>query len=172
MSKKASDITLQEITRCIETLDLAIKGFKEFLGDKTSSGPANYDDARKYLEEGKAFYEEARDEFRKLLGPLPMDVSPSFKDWKGSFLKRIGILMENKELFALKSELQHDEFLLRFLTQEEIGVLFISHYESQKQGKRRLSNIKARIILDEAEKLINEAEELEKISKEKMYQHR
>jgi hypothetical protein len=162
--------TYVNIEQCIRSLYLAIKYFQKFLGDKTSSDSTTYDQACKFFEESKSFHQEALKEISELMGELPSDVSPGFKKWKESFLKETGILSEGKEYEELKSELQKDDFLLGLLTPEDIDVFFAKHYESQKTGKRKLSNIKARIVLDKITNLMNEAESLGLRSKEKLYQ--
>ena len=158
------------IDQCIKSLYLAIKTFQKFLGDKTSSDPTAYNQACKYFEESKSFHQEALKEISELMGAIPPDVSPGFKKWKESFLKETGILSEGKEYEELKSEFQSDEFLLGFLTPEEIATFFSKHYESQKTGKRKLSNIKARMVLDKISSLMHEAETMHIRSKEKLYQ--
>jgi hypothetical protein len=170
MDEKEKNRTFSKIARCIEALNLAIERFKFFLSARTSSYSIILYQGHKYLEEGKNFYQEALYEIRKLLGPLPMYATLGFRKWKESYLKRIGIITESKEFEALRSELQNDEFLLSFLTPEEIDVLFMNHYEFQKEGKRNLSNIKGRIILNEIENLMTEAETLHMKSNEELYQ--
>jgi hypothetical protein len=170
--EKGKNGVFQKIEKCINSFNLAVKVFQNFLGDKSLSDPMTYYEARKYFEEGKNFYHEALSEISKLIGSLPMDTSPGFKKWRESFIKGIGITSESKEFEALKLELQNDEFLVRFLTSEEIDALLMKHFESQQAGKRKLSNIKARIILDEIINLMTEAETLYIKSKEKLYQLR
>lgn len=111
-------------------------------------------------------------EIGELFGFSPVDASPGFKKWKENFLKGTGIISEGKEFEALKKELQNDGFLNRFLTPEEIDDLLRKHYESQQTGKRKLANIKARIILDKTQNLVAEAETLDMKAKEKLYQLR
>ena len=103
---------------------------------------------------------------------LPKEATPGFKKWKESHLKRLGIISESKKFEALKLELRNDDFSLKFLTPEEIDVGLKEHYESQQVGRRKLSNIKARIILNKIENLIIEAEALYTKSKERLYQMR
>lgn len=157
---------------CIETLNLSINSFQEFLNDEEPSAQTTYYMALKFLENGKNYYQEALNEIRDLLGPLPTDATHNFREWKESYIKKMNIKVEAKELNALKSELQNDEFLLKLLTTEEIDVLLTEHYESQQIGRRKLSNIKARIILSKIENLITEAEALCTKSKDKLYQLR
>ncbi len=164
--------TFVNMEECIKALNLAVAAFQQFLGDKASSDSISYYQAHKHLEEGKAFYREALSEVNKLIGSLPSDASPGFLKWKETFLKGTGILSESKEFETLKSELHNDAFLQRFLTPGEIDALLMKHYESQQTGKRKLANIKARIILDKMLNLMDEADTLDIKAKEKLYQLR
>lgn len=158
--------------KCIKDLNLAIKVFQDFLGDRTSGNPSDYYTAQKYLEESRLFYKEALKEISTLIGPLPDNASPGFRKWRESYLKGTGIISESEELEALKSELHNDRFLNKILATEEIDALLMKHYESQQTGKRKLSNIKARMILDKMINLMDDAEMLDKKAKEKLYQRR
>jgi hypothetical protein len=170
MDENKKNRTYANIDQCIRSLYLAIRAFQKFLGDRTASDLTTFNQAVKYLEESKIFHQEATKEISELMGAMPSDVSPGFKKWKEGFLKESGILSEGKEYEELKSELQNDDFLLGFLTPEEIGAFFAQHYESQKTGQRKLENIKARIALDKISNLMNEAESLHIRSKEQLYQ--
>ena len=172
MAENDENRSFLSMEKCAGALTHTIRILQEFLGDKTSSDPAAYYEAQKYLEESKNFYKEAFKEISELIGPLPADASPGFIKWKENFLKGTGIMTENREFGALKGELQNDGFLLRFLTSEEIEDLLVKHYESQQTGKRRLSNIKARIILDKILNLMDEVEMLDMKARERVYQLR
>jgi hypothetical protein len=158
--------------KCLKALNFAIKVFQDFLSDRTSSDPSNYYEAQKYLDESRLFYKEALQEVSALIGSIPADASPGFRKWKENFLKGTGIISESKEFEALKSELHNDRLLHGILTPEEIDTLLMKHYESQQTGKRILSNIKARMILDKIINLLDDAEALDKIAKEKLFQRR
>jgi hypothetical protein len=158
--------------KCVKVLNLAIEVFQDFLSDRTSSDPSDYYRAQKYLEESSLLFKGALQEVSTLIGSLPADASPGFRKWKENFLKGTGIISESRELEALKSELHMDRFLNGILTPEEIDALLMKHYESQQKGKRKLPNIKARMILDKIINLLDDAEMLDKKAKEKLYQRR
>ena len=170
MHENRKNITFGSVDKSMKSLNLAIKVFQEYLSDRTSPDPEKYYQAHKYLEESRSLYQEALNEISKITESLPLDASPGFIKWKESIRKGSGIMSESKEFEALKSELKNNEFLLRFLTPEEIDELFLKHYESQKTGKRKLTNIKARLIIDKIRNLMTEAETLEIKSKERLYQ--
>jgi hypothetical protein len=170
MDEDTKNKTFISVNKSIETLNLAIKAFKEYLSEKTSLDPEKYYQAQKYLEESKTLYQESLKEISKITESMPENASPGFIKWKENVRKGSGIISESKEFDVLKSEFQNDEFLLRFLTQEEIEALLMNHYESQKLGKRKLSNIKARFVIDKIRNLASEAETLNIKAKEKLYQ--
>ena len=170
MDENKKHKTFLSVDKSIKTLNFAIEVFQEYLSDKTSSDPEKYYLAHKYLEESKTSFQEASNEISKLTESIPSNASPGFREWKESVRKDSGIISESEEFEALKSELQNDEFLLRFLTPEEIGAFLLKHYESQQLGKRKLPNIKARFIIDKIKNLMAEAETLDIKSKEKLYQ--
>jgi hypothetical protein len=172
ISENAKNRPFINMEKCARTLTHTIRMLQSFLGDKKSSDTEAYYEAQKSLEESNIYYKEAIKEVSELIGPLPADASPGFIKWKENFLKGTGIVIENEEYGALKVELRNDGFLLRFLTPEEIDDLLRKHYESQQTGKRRLPNIKARIILDKIMNLRDEAETLEMKVREKVYQLR
>lgn len=172
MNENREKSIFENFDKCIKELNLAIKVFQDFLSDRTSADPSNYYTAQKYLEESKLFYKDALEEVSTLIGSLPENASPGFRKWKENFLKGTGIVSESEEFEDLKSELHMDRFLHGILTTEEIDALLVKHYESQQKGKRKLSNIKARIILDKMINLMDDAEMLDKKAKEKLYQLR
>lgn len=160
------------IEKCFKTLHFAIEAFQNFLSAKTSSDTTSYYQAQNYFDEGKTLYKDNLSEISKIIGFVPTDASPAFRQWKENYLGKVGILSQNTEFEALRSELQNDEYLLKFLTPEEIDILHVMHFESQQTGKRKLSNIKARILFDKIQSLMSEAETLSIRSKEKLYQLR
>lgn len=170
MDEKRDNRIFLSFAKCIKRLDLAIENLQDFLSDRFSSDPSNYYEAQKYLEEGKLIYKETLKEITTLIGSLPAHASPGFTKWKEGFLKGTGIIAESKEMEALKSELHNDRMMHGILTPEEIDKLLMKHYESQQIGKRKLSHIKARMILDKILNLLDEAETLEEKAKEKLYQ--
>ena len=164
--------TFTKIEKCVRNLHLAIEAYQNFLSARTSSDTKSYYHAQNCFNEGKTIYQDSLNEISKIMGSIPTDASPAFRKWKVSFLEKMGILSQSTEFEALRSEIQCDEFLPKFLTAEEIEILLVKHFESQQAGKRKLSNIKARILFDKIQSLMDEAETLSRRSKEKLYQLR
>jgi hypothetical protein len=167
-----SNTTNIKFENCFKALRFAMEFFQDFLSAETSSDTTSYYRAQNYLNEGKTIYNDIFKEIRELIGCPPADATPAFKKWKTSFLEKMGILSQNSEFAALKLELHNDEFLLRFLKPEEIDTLLVKHFESQQSGKRILSNIKARMIFDKIQSLLDESETIANMAKEKIYQLR
>ena len=170
MNENEKTKTFLRVDESIKTLNLAIKVFQEYLSERTSSDPEKYYQAHKLYEQSTTLYKEALKEISEMTGTMPPNASPGFIKWKESFRKESGIITESKEFVTLKSELHNDDFLRRYFTAEEIEVLLMKHYETQKTGQRKLSNIKARLIIDKIQNLMTEAETLDTKSKEKLYQ--
>jgi hypothetical protein len=164
--------SLVSLDTCIGTLQAANQAFQDFLGARASADTSSYYRAQELLKDGKGFFKESLNEISEIIGSLPEDASPAFKKWKENFLEKIGILSQNTEFEALRSELKNDDLLLKYLTQEEVEVLLVKHFESQRTGHRKLANIKARILFDKIQSLMIEAEDLEAKSKERLYQLR
>ena len=92
-------------------MNSAIGAFQSFLSAKTSSDTASYYQAQKYFDEGKAQFKDSLSEISEIIGFVPADASPAFRQWKESYLEKVGILSQNTEFEALRSELQNDEFV-------------------------------------------------------------
>ena len=53
------------------------------------------------------------------------------------------------------------------MTEEEIGAYLQANFETQRSGKRKLANIKVRMMLDVLSDLIRRAEDLQKAAQRK-----
>ena len=71
------------------------------------------------------------------------------------------IIVQGLTLSGLQDELTRDEFLKMILSSEEIAAYLESHFLSQISGKRKLSNIKMRMILDKLKALSTKGLELQ-----------
>jgi len=169
MENKTALIIIEE---CFKNLNLAIEVFQNFLSARTSSDTTDHYQGLSYLDKGKTLYKDSLGEISKIIGFVPTDASPAFRQWKAGYLEKIGILSRNTEFERLRSELQNDDLLLKFLTAEEINILLVKHFESQQTGKRKLEYMKARMLFDKLQSLIEDAESLSIRSKERIYQQR
>ena len=127
----------------------------------------DYYRARNYLREGEKFYQETFKEAKRLLGPLPPYSSAEFEKWRGDYLSQHKILAAGQELEAMKEELLNDDYLNQWMSKEDIGRLLLRNFDAQTTGKRRLPNIKVRLLLDRLNELIAQARQLQKKAMEK-----
>jgi hypothetical protein len=97
---------------------------------------------------------------KELLGPSAAYTTEAYQKWRDELLEEFQILAMSQEYEALKSELFRDEYLRKWMDEQNIERLLKKHFQTQQTGKRKLSNIKVRIILDRLEDLITQAEEL------------
>ncbi len=155
-------------TRCFDSLKLAVSTFEQYLGPEVPGNSPSYYKARNYLREAETAFEETLAEAKRLLGPLPGYAAADFEKWRSEFLNRHKIVAESQELNSLREELLRDENLARWLLPVDVERLLLKNFEPQTKGKRRLANIKIRIVLDGLMTLLYRARELHKNAMEKM----
>lgn len=151
-----------------DSFKLAIKTFESFLATAGPGSTPDYYKARTYLRDAHKFYEETFAESKKLLGPLPPYASPEFEKWRSDFLGQHKILVGSQEFAALKEELAQNGQIVRWIESPDLERLLAKDYEAQKTGKRKIANIKVRIILDRLQELLAQANELKKRAQEKL----
>jgi predicted MPP superfamily phosphohydrolase len=155
-------------SRCIDSLKLAVGTFERYLKPEVAADSPDYYKARNYLREAETSFEGTLSEAKRLLGPLPAYAAADFEKWRSEFLNRHKIVAESIELNSLREELLRDEHLARWLAPEDVERLLLKNFEPQTKGKRRLANIKVRVVLDGLSMLLYRARELQKSSMEKM----
>jgi len=151
-----------KVYRSFENLQLSIQLFETFLDDSKAGVPGDYYRARKLLKEGSAAFQEALKNAKKLLGPMPEYATAEYKQWREEFLEKYHILAKCSEFKECQAELITDDFLSQWMPPEEIEALLHLHFQSQQEGKRKLENIKVRIILDKLHQMLTHASELQK----------
>ncbi|MEW5899836.1 MAG: hypothetical protein AB1715_00050 [Acidobacteriota bacterium] len=168
MNRKVENLLYLRASDCFGCLKLAIDAFESFFKEEgTAASPICYK-ARNYLRDGQKCYEEAFKEAKRLLGPLPPYTSTEFEKWRTDFLSTHNVLASSDERDALKAELLSNGYLCQWISADDIERLLSKHYESQRAGKRKLANIKVRIILEKMTELLNQAQELKKKAMEKV----
>ena len=167
MSKKVENLLYFRASDCFDSLKLAIQAFEGFLQDSIAAASPDYYRARNYLRDAEKFYREAFKEAKRLLGPPPLYASADFEKWRGEFLGQHKILAASQELEAVKTELLEDEYLNLWMSKEDIDRLLLKNFDAQRTGKRKLSNIKVRILLDKLNELFDEAQRLKKKAMDK-----
>ncbi len=162
MEKKTENQLYFKAAYAFDHVKLAIETFETYLQAEDPSSTAEYYKARNFLRDGEQFYEETLKEAKKLLGPLPPYSSAVYEKWRTDFLSQHRIQVEGQELNAIKEELLVNSHLAGWLSPEDIDRLLAREYEAQKGGRRKLANIKIRIILDRLQELLGQANALKK----------
>lgn len=162
MQKGTENLVYQKAAKCWEHVNKAIGIFDTLLDGKEASHSPEYYKARNLLRDAEGFFKEAKENAKKLLGPTPPYSSEDYQKWRDKLLEDFHILALGREFEVLRSELISDEFLCRWMDEESIGVYLKKHFQQQQSGKRKLANIKVRIILDRLEELIDIAREMNK----------
>lgn len=160
MQKGTENLIYQKAAKCWEYVNKAIGIFNDLLKDAGDFNTPGYYKARNLLRDADNYLKEALQNAKKLLGPTPAYVSEDYQKWRDELLEEFHILAMSQEYADLRSELLADEFLREWMDEQSIELLLKKHFQAQQSGKRKLSNIKVRIILDRLEELINQAKEL------------
>lgn len=168
MNNKLENQLYFKANLAFDSFKLAIKTFESFLASAGPGSTPDYYKARNYLRDADKFFEESLVEAKKLLGPLPAYATSEFEKWRTDFLGQHKILVENQEFAALKEELAQNGQLIRWIDSPDLERLLARDYEAQKTGKRKMANIKVRIILDRLQELRAQADELKKKAMEKL----
>ena len=147
--------------KCFEYLDQSIQIFENILKGE-SSHSSDFYKARNLVKDADECFKTTLKNAKKLLGIVPDYVSSDFLEFKKKLLKIDKIKIDNLEYEDIESELKNDETLKKWMTQDEIVSLFKAHYLNQQEGKRKLENIKARIILEKLNSLLLQAKQLQK----------
>lgn len=167
MNKKEENQLYLKAASCFDTLSLSIETFEGFLREASPASSPSYYKARNYLRDAEKFHQEVFKEAKRLLGPMPVYASADFEKWRQDFLGQHHILAAGQEREAIKEELLADGHLSQWMSGADIERLLDKNFEAQKTGKRRLANVKVRIILDKLTELLAEAQQLRKKSMEK-----
>jgi hypothetical protein len=154
-------------SRSQELLSKSIQAYQGYLQDDVVAGDPIYYRARNFHKEGKAFFEEALKEAKKLLGPIPVYAAKEFEEWKARVLEENRIVIRGESPDELKAALMNDEFIRTLMSEAEIESYVRDHYETQRSGKRKLANIKVRMMLDKLLSLAGQGQELQKAAQKK-----
>jgi hypothetical protein len=162
MEKFAEAQIFPNVSKSFEEIRAAIRIFENLLAEGVAFNSADYYRARNFVKSGESLFQEALMNARKVLGPLPEYASEEFIKWRSEILEKRQILAKNKEFDVLKAELIDDETMNKWLTPDEITLYLEKHFHSQQEGKRKLVNIKVRIILSKLQEYILQAKDLQK----------
>jgi hypothetical protein len=151
-----------KVQKCLDSLNESVLILEDFLREDVPSSPSNYYRGRNLAKEGESAYQDAMKKAKKLLGPMPDYATEEFRKWRAEFLEKHKVLAQSQELEACRQELRQDSFLIQLLSEQEIDAFLNLHYESQQEGKRKLENIKVRMVLDKLSELLIHVRELQK----------
>ncbi|MCJ7642949.1 MAG: hypothetical protein MUP28_00555 [Candidatus Aminicenantes bacterium] len=160
-----------KVSRSQELLSKSIETYQGYLLDDVAAGDPIYYRARHFLKEGKVFFEETLKEAKKLLGSIPVYAAKEFEEWKASALEEKRIIIHGESPDELKAALMNDEFIRTMMSEAEIEAYVRDHFETQRSGKRKLANIKVRMMLDKLLLLAGQGQELQKAAQKKHQAH-
>lgn len=153
--------------RSYELLLESTESFEKFLDPSLPGSNPLYYQARNMLKEGKGYFDQALQHAKKLLGPIPIYAAKDFEKWREQVLLENRIIIIGKAMEEVRSELAADELVKLMMSPEEINAYLVARYESQSTGKRKLPNIKIRMIIDRLGELLGRARELQKKAQQK-----
>jgi hypothetical protein len=162
MPQSTENLIYQKATKCWECVDKAILLFNDVLKEGSTKRLPDYYRARNLLRDAGGFYKDALKNAKRLLGPPPAYSSADYLKWRDQLLEEFQILAMSQEYENLRAELSADKFLQARMNEDVIERLLKKHFHTQQSGKRKLPNIKVRMILDRLEELMAEAIELNK----------
>ena len=156
-----------KISRSYELLSKSIQAYQEYLRDEVEAGNPLYYRARNFLKEGKGFLEETLKEAKTLLGPIPVYAAKEFEKWKADVLEENRIVIHGESPDELKVALINDKSIRTLMSEAEIEAYVSDHFETQRSGKRKLANIKVRMMLDKLLSLAGQGQELQNAAQKK-----
>ena len=154
-------------SRSYAVLTEALQIFQNYLLNTTAATDPEYYRARNFLKEGKAFYDQTLQDAKKLLGPIPIYAAKDFEGWRSQVLVENKIVVKGETLEELRAELTADDFIKTMMSAEAVEAYIKAYYDKQKSGKRKLANIKIRMIIDKLASLVAEGQELQKTAQRK-----
>ncbi len=163
--RKHIDIQIyQKASKAYENLTQAIEILEGLTGPDSTLPPHDYYRARNLLREGEKSFKEALGNAKKLLGPLPGYVAEDYAVWRTQSLNERNVLAHGRDIDDLIQELSSDDLIGPWMSEDEIKAYLEENFENQQSGKRKLENIKVRMILDKLETLIARGKELNKLA--------
>jgi hypothetical protein len=146
--------------RSNDLLRKAAAVFEEYIQKNLPAKGPEYYQARNFLREGQALYEDILKKAKILLGPVPPYASPDYEEQRTKSLVENKLIVRGESQEALRDELLGDELVSKIMTAAEVDGYLRSHFQSQSRGKRKLANIKVRMILDALKTLATRGQEL------------
>jgi hypothetical protein len=154
-------------SRSFAVLSEAIQTFRGYLEAAVQANAPEYYRARNLLKEGKLLYDQALQDAKKLLGPVPIYASKDFEVWRSQALVENKLVVQGQTPDELTQELAADDFIKTIMPPEDVAAYVASHFDAQRTGKRKLANIKIRMALDRLSGLVAQGQELQKTAQRK-----
>jgi hypothetical protein len=139
--------------KSLEKMKESLRLFKEFVEEGQTQDLKKYYLARTFLKDGQRFCEEVIKDAKKFLGPLPAYLAKEIVEARTQLLKATKVVALSQDFKGLVAELVGDEFLKSFMSSEEIEGFLKENYQKQQLGKRKLPNIKARMVIDKLKRV-------------------
>jgi hypothetical protein len=136
-----------------EILLQALEAFREYLKSGTPPSSPEYYRARNLLKEGRVFREDVVREAKKLLGPIPVYAPREYEELRKRTLEENRVIVQGENPEALKCQMGEDALVRAMMSEDEIATYLRDHFESQCSGKRKLVNIKVRMMIDKLHEL-------------------
>jgi hypothetical protein len=150
-----------------DKLRAALEAITEFMKPETPPHLPVYYKGRNLMKEGKASLDDAIKDAKKLLGPAPAYSSQEFQKFRDATLAENKIVLQGRNPEDLTAELSGDAFVKNFVTDQEISEYVLKSYSAQQSGKRKIENMKIRLILDTLLALHGRVQELQKKAQRK-----
>lgn len=166
-SNAAKKILIQA-KKSIEKTNESIRLFKDFLEASEIPDQQEYYLARNRLKEGRDLLDEALAEAKIFLGPRTEYAPAEVSERRLELLLAAQVIVHSQTLEGLEEELCSDDFLKSFMAPDEIVSYLEGNIEKQQTGKRKLRNIKVRMIIDRIISLEKEGEALQQQAAEKI----
>jgi len=132
-----------------EKLSESVRLFKEFLGAEGAPDLPKYYLARNRLQDGRALLDEALNDAKKLLGPQPEYASDKLSETRAKILRDSRVIVESRTTDGLEAELLADEYINSFMDSDKVVSYIREAGSYETAGKRKLQNIKVRMLIDQ-----------------------
>ena len=154
-------------TRGYEILRKSLEAFADYLKAEVSATSPEYYRARNLLKEGRVFHEDAVREAKKLLGPVPVYAPREYEALRAKALEENRVVVHGEDPDDLVRQLGEDSSVRAMMTGPEIAAYVRDRFEGQRSGKRKLANIKVRMMLDRLSGLVAEGLALQRAAQRK-----
>lgn len=154
MKEYTNNPIYRNVNESFVLLKKSIESFEKSLQERNSL------ELRRVYYFAKGCHKAAQEYYQKALNNARRLIKQK-RDW----LEKDKILVRAVVFEDLQAELIEDEVIKNWISEEEIKFFLNQHFQEQTRGKRKLSNIKLRMIFKKLEKALQVAQGLEKNAK-------